>query len=47
MLGITLIKDGIHLVEETKEPEAKNNLKNLFSSCFLFLKNFVINNSTN
>ncbi len=49
--AINLIKDSIHVLNDKEnlvnDPTLYNNIKNLFVQTFAFLKNFVINNTTN
>jgi hypothetical protein len=46
ILGVNLIKDSIFVLDD-EENEFGDQLKELFKSCFNFLKNFVIKNYTN
>jgi inositol 1,4,5-triphosphate receptor type 1/inositol 1,4,5-triphosphate receptor type 3 len=46
-LGISLIKDNIHMVDSVVDAEIKDYLKELFRNCFIFLRNFVERNITN
>lgn len=46
MLGVNLIKDSIFVLDD-EENEYRDQLKELFKSCFIFLKNFAIKNHTN
>lgn len=46
-LGITLIRNGIYMLDQMPENEPKRGLQELFRSCFKFLKNFLVENTVN